>query len=171
MAHVLVSIGSNIERYRNITAALDALDAQFTGLLISRVYQSESVGFAGDDFLNLAVGFDCAMTVAELAAWLREVEDNNGRCRNGPKFSSRTMDIDILTFDNLIGHIDGVELPREEIIHNAFVLRPLVDIAAEKLHPGLQCSYQSLWESYDKATQKLWPVNFTWQGKKISAVD
>jgi len=171
MANVLVSIGSNIERYRNITAALDALDTQFSGLLVSRVYQSESVGFAGDDFLNLAVGFDCTMTVPELAAWLREVEDNNGRCRDGPKFSSRTLDIDILTFDNLIGHIDGVELPREEIIHNAFVLRPLVDIAAEKLHPSLQCSYQSLWESYDKAAQNLWPVDFTWQGKKISAVD
>jgi 2-amino-4-hydroxy-6-hydroxymethyldihydropteridine diphosphokinase len=51
------------------------------------------------------------------------------------------------------------------------VLRPLVDIAAQQLHPGLRCSYQSLWNDYDKAAQKLWPVEFSWQGKTISAAD
>jgi 2-amino-4-hydroxy-6-hydroxymethyldihydropteridine diphosphokinase len=168
MAVVFVSIGSNIDRYRHISCALDSLAQEFSRLGVSRVYQSESVGFDGDDFLNLVATFDCAKSLGELSAWLRRVEDDNGRLRDGPKFSSRTLDIDILTYDDLIGSIEGVELPREEIIHNAFVLRPLVDIAPQVLHPSLKRCYQSLWDDYDKSRQKLWPVDFSWQGKEIS---
>ena len=168
MARVFVSIGSNIDRYRHITCALDALNGEFDDLLISPVYQSESVGFEGDDFLNLVVAFNCEQSLGELSKWLRQVEDSNGRRRDGPKFSSRTLDIDILSYDQLVGTIDGVQLPRDEIIHNAFVLRPLVDIAPDNLHPELKTSYQSLWSAYDKAKQKLWPVDFLWQDKKIS---
>ena len=171
MARVFVSIGSNIDRYRHITCALDALDAEFDDLLISRVYQSESVGFEGDDFLNLVVAFNCEQNLGELSKWLRQVEDSNGRRRDGPKFSSRTLDIDILSYDQLVGTIDGVQLPRDEISRNAFVLRPLVDIAPDALHPELKKSYQSLWNAYDKPKQKLWPVDFLWQDKKISCQD
>lgn len=168
MARVFVSIGSNIDRYRHISCALDALDDEFDDLLISRVYQSESVGFDGDDFLNLVVAFSCEKDVGELSKWLRQVEDSNGRRRDGPKFSSRTLDIDILSYDQLVGTINGVQLPRDEISHNAFVLRPLVDIAPDDLHPELKTSYQLLWSAYNKARQKLWPVDFLWHGKKIS---
>jgi 2-amino-4-hydroxy-6-hydroxymethyldihydropteridine diphosphokinase len=171
VARVFVSIGSNIDRYRHIACALDALDGEFDDLLISPVYQSESVGFEGDDFLNLVVAFNCEKTVGALSVWLRQVEDSNGRRRDGPKFSSRTLDIDILSYDQLLGTIDGVQLPRDEIVHNAFVLRPLVDIAPKALHPELKMSYQSLWSAYDKAKQKLWPVDFLWQDKKISCQD
>ena len=171
MARVFVSIGSNIDRYQHISCALDALSAEFDGLLISPVYQSESVGFEGDDFLNLVVAFTCEKDTGELSAWLRNIEDDNGRRRDGPKFSSRTLDIDILSYDQLVGTIDGVQLPRDEICHNAFVLRPLVDIAAQSLHPEMKTSYQSLWDAYDKTRQKLWPVDFSWQGKKISSQD
>lgn len=171
MAAVLVSIGSNIDRYHHISCALDSLAQEFSGLRVSRVYQSESVGFEGDDFLNLVAAFECAKSLRELSACLRRIEDDNGRLRDGPKFSSRTLDIDILTYDEVTGLIEGVELPREEIVHNAFVLRPLVDIAPQVLHPGLKRSYQSLWGEYDKNRQKLWPVDFLWQGKEISAAE
>ncbi|MCK5885115.1 MAG: 2-amino-4-hydroxy-6-hydroxymethyldihydropteridine diphosphokinase, partial [Alcanivorax sp.] len=63
---------------------------------------------------------------------------------------------------------DGVELPRAEILKNAFVLRPLADIAPDELHPVCCESYRSLWQSYQK-DQKLWPVDFTWQGRQISS--
>ena len=99
---------------------------------------------------------------------MRQVEDDNGRVRNGPRFSSRTLDIDILTYADAVGVVDGIQLPREEILENAFVLLPMVDVAAEVLHPQQQQSYQSLWENFDQASQKLWPVEFEWRGKKIS---
>ena len=169
MAWVYVSIGSNIDRYRHISRSLDALHACFGELAISPVYESEAVGFAGDNFLNLVVGFHCQSTVAQLSAALRQIEHDNGRRRDGPKFGSRTLDIDILTYDDRVGEVDGVSLPRDEITKNAFVLLPLVDIAADSRHPKLNKRYVELWRSYDQVSQKLWPVDFEWCGKKISS--
>ena len=167
MARVYVSIGSNIDRERHVTAALDALADHFGQLVISSVYESEAVGFAGDHFLNLVAGFDTGLSIGELAARLREIEHNNGRVRTGERFSGRTLDIDILTYEDCVGDIDGVSLPRDEILHNAFVLLPLAEIAAEELHPVLQQSYAGLWRSYDRP-QKLWAIDFAWRGQPIS---
>jgi 2-amino-4-hydroxy-6-hydroxymethyldihydropteridine diphosphokinase len=67
--------------------------------------------------------------------------------------------------------VDGVELPRAEILKNAFVLRPLADIAGAEQHPVSRKSYLQLWQDYQR-DQKLWPVDFSWQGRQIStAVD
>jgi 2-amino-4-hydroxy-6-hydroxymethyldihydropteridine diphosphokinase len=171
VAKVYVSIGSNIERYQHITASLDALHHHFGELLISTVFESVAVGFDGSNFLNLVVGFDCKQSVADLSQLLREIEHDNGRRRDGPKFSPRTLDIDILTYNDYTGVIDGIELPREEITENAFVLLPLAEIAPAVVHPGNGESYATLWQQYDQARQKLWPVDFTWQNKKISNSD
>lgn len=167
MARVYISIGSNIDRERYITAALDALDAWFDELLISSVYESESVGFDGSPFYNLVVGVDTGMTVAELSVRFKQLEADNGRRRDVPRFSARTLDLDILTFDNEVGDVDGVELPRGEILKNAFVLRPLAEIAPNDIHPVCGKTYEDLWRVYDR-NQKLWPVDFTWQGRLIS---
>lgn len=171
MATVFVSIGSNINRYQHISSALDALQAYFGELMVSRVFESVAVGFEGDNFLNLAVGFECHLALGALLTQLRIIEDNNGRQRNGPKFSSRTMDIDILTYDELVGDIDGVMLPRDELSKNAFVLLPMVDIAPDILHPQLRESYRKLWSAYDKRSQRLWPVDFIWNEQLISRAD
>ena len=167
MARVYVSIGSNIDRERYITAALDALDSWFVQLLVSSVYESESVGFDGSPFYNLVVGLDTDLTVAELSARFKQLEAENGRTRDVPRFSARTLDLDILTYDNEIGQVDGVELPRSEILKNAFVLRPLAEVAPADVHPVCGKRYQDLWQAYDR-DQKLWPVEFTWQGRLIS---
>lgn len=168
MAQVFLSIGSNTDRYRHIAASLDALQSYFGELLISPVYESEAVGFEGDNFLNLVVGVETAYSVGELQALLKQIEDDHGRLRGGPKFSSRTLDIDILTVDDWVGDIDGVLLPRPEILDNAFVLLPLYDVAPQALHPMTQTSYATLWAEYDQASQKLWAVDFEWQGKLVS---
>lgn len=168
MAKIYLSIGSNIDRYRHITACLDALQAQFGALTVSPVFESEAVGFEGDHFLNLAVGCESSLSVGELLQQLRQIEDDNGRIRNGPKFSSRTLDIDILTYDNCVGVIDGVDLPRDEITKNAFVLWPMAEIAGDQQHPVLKKTYQALWADYDQASQNLWAVDFNWRGQLIS---
>ncbi|MFC6669685.1 2-amino-4-hydroxy-6-hydroxymethyldihydropteridine diphosphokinase [Marinobacterium aestuariivivens] len=168
MARVYVSIGSNIERERNIASGLDALALAFGELTLSSVFESEAVGFDGDHFYNLVAGFDTGLAVGELSRVLKEIEDRNGRCRQGPKFSARTLDIDILTYDDLRGKVDGVDLPRAEILKNAFVLRPLAEIAPEETHPKAGRTYAELWQAYDKQQQRLWPVDFVWQGKVIS---
>lgn len=168
MTAIYLSLGSNVDRHKNIRAALDALADLLGELHISSVYESKSVGFDGSNFFNLVVGADTALTIAELSETLKRIEDNNGRKRNGPKFSPRTLDIDILTYGNFVGVESGIELPRAEITKNAFVLLPLAEIAAEILHPQLQKTYRDLWLSYDHASQSLWAIDFDWHGKKIS---
>jgi 2-amino-4-hydroxy-6-hydroxymethyldihydropteridine diphosphokinase len=167
VAKVYVSIGSNIDRERHITAALDALAEKFSVLDISSVYESEAVGFAGDNFFNLVAGFDTDKPVSSLSACLREIEHDNGRDRGQERFSARTLDIDILTYDHCAGEVDGIVLPRAEILENAFVLLPLAEIAPDDEHPVERRSFSGLWQAYSKQ-QKLWPVDFVWRGKQIS---
>lgn len=90
MAQVYLSLGSNVNRAQHIHAALDALAGQFGELQVSRVFESEAVGFQGDNFYNLVVGLRTNLPVGQLALCLRGIEDANGRLRAGPRFSART---------------------------------------------------------------------------------
>lgn len=168
MTRVYLSLGSNIRRHLHISAALDALAREFGELAISTVYESEAVGFDGSDFFNLVVGVDTGLDIAALSSRLKDIEDANGRNRSGPKFSPRTLDIDILSYGDFVGTEAGVTLPREEITQNAFVLLPLAELAPDTLHPRLGQSYRQLWQAYDKSRQQLWPVKFVWWDRVIS---
>lgn len=167
MNRVYISVGSNQQPEHHVRVALDALTERFGQLMLSSVYESEAVGFAGDNFLNLVVGLDTAEPLDNLATWLKAVEENNGRRRDVPRFSSRVLDLDILTYGDRVGHPEGVELPRREILKNAFVLRPLAEIAPNDMHPCEQRSYASLWQNYSSA-QRLWTIPFEWRGHRIS---
>lgn len=169
MTPVYLGLGSNVDRHKNIAAALDALTELLGELKISSVYESKSVGFDGSNFFNVVVGADTSLSVAELSENLKRIEDQNGRKRNGPKYSPRTLDIDILTYGDFVGSDHGVELPRAEITKNAFVLLPMAEIASAIKHPQLQKTYQQLWDEYNHASQALWPIDFIWRGRKISS--
>tara|TARA_R110002167_G_scaffold80291_2_gene220698 strand:- start:14475 stop:15005 length:531 start_codon:yes stop_codon:yes gene_type:complete len=174
MARAYLSIGSNIDRERYIRSCLDTLADSYGSLSISSVYESEAVGFDGDLFYNLVVGIDTVQPLPELFASLRQIEHDHQRCRDAVKFSARTLDIDILVYDDYVGAFclddgSGGVLPRDEITKNAFVLLPFAEIAPERLHPGTATSYQQLWEQYDRSQQRLWPVSFVWRGQELSA--
>ncbi len=168
MTAIYLSLGSNVDRHKNITAALDALAALLGDLQISSVYESKSVGFDGSNFFNLVVGAHTTLSIVELSETLKRIEDNNGRKRNGSRFSPRTLDIDILTYGDFVGVESDIELPRAEITKNAFVLLPLSEIAPDGLHPQLQKNYRDLWLDYDRTSQSLWVIDFEWNGKVIS---
>jgi 2-amino-4-hydroxy-6-hydroxymethyldihydropteridine diphosphokinase len=160
MARVYVSIGSNIERDANIRGGVTDLKKYFGELELSRVYESESVGFDGDNFYNLVAAFDTDEDVLTVAKILHDIENDHGRTREGPRFSSRTLDIDMLLYDDAVMQQGKLELPRDEITKNAFVLWPLAEIAPDLEHPVLGTSYAEMWAAFDKDKQPLWPVEF-----------
>lgn len=168
MATVFLGIGSNMERDRYITAGLDALERLFGGFEASPVYDCSAVGFDGEPFLNMVARVHTELEIAELAAQLRHLEYEHGRPEHAPRYSARQLDIDILTYDDLVGQYGEVTLPREEILCHAFVLRPLAELAPQVLHPATGRSYADLWRAFDAGAQSVRRVGFTWRGRAIS---
>lgn len=162
MPRVYISIGSNIDRDKNILASLQALEQQFGRLTISSIYESEPVGFTGDTFYNLVVGFNSELEVKDVAKQLRQIELDNGRTRDCQKFSARTLDLDLLLYDDLILNDGRLQIPRDEIEHYAFVLEPLAEIAPTLKHPISHLSYSELWEKFDKTNLKQKRVTPAW---------
>ncbi|MBT3205989.1 MAG: 2-amino-4-hydroxy-6-hydroxymethyldihydropteridine diphosphokinase [Gammaproteobacteria bacterium] len=154
-ALVTISLGSNINPEHNIRLAIIELQQKFEILTISPVYQTAAVGFDGDDFLNLVVSFNSVASVQDIAAELKAIEDRIGRDRSQPKFSARSIDLDLLTYDQLILDEPGVQVPRHEILKNAFVLKPLSDIQGSVLHPEQQKSYHLLWLEMEKNADRI----------------
>ena len=168
MPGVFLGVGSNIERERYIVAGLDALAGLFGALELSSVYDSEAIGFTGQPFLNLVVGVETELTPGQLSRQLRHIEIEHGRPPNASRFSPRQLDIDILTHGQLTGTIEGVELPRAEILENAFVLCPLAELAGTEIHPLAGQTYAALWRAYDRGSQQLAKVDFQWRGRQVS---
>lgn len=166
MSRVHVSIGSNIERAANIRGGVAALRGRYGELTLSSVYDSKAVGFEGDDFYNLVAAFDTDDSVESVAAFLRDAEQKQGRVR-APRaggFISRTLDMDLLLYGDLVTRREGIHLPRDEILKYAFVLAPLAEIAGEQYHPVDGRSYRELWAAFDKGRESLAVIDFDWQG-------
>ncbi len=158
MATIFISIGSNINANENIRLALDDLADSFTGIVNSTYYESESVGFEGDNFINLVTQAETELDIPTVNEKLHAIEDQHGRDRSGPRFSSRTLDLDLLLYDDEIYENGKLHLPREEILTNAFVLWPLAELVPDKIHPLEKKTYAQLWDQFDKTSQSIWPI-------------
>ena len=161
MARIFISIGSNTEREHYVRAGVLSLQQYFGEVQLSSVYESEAVGFNGDAFYNLVAATDTELTIADCVQALKQIEDNHGRIRGAEKFCGRTLDLDLLTYDQTICQ-QPVVLPRGEITENAFVLWPMAELAPDETHPQSGLSYARLWQDYPKDKQKIWPVPFNW---------
>ena len=162
MALIYIGVGSNIDREHFVRRGIQALAAHFAELRLSTVYESQAVGFNGSNFYNLVVEARTGQSVAEVLATLKQIEYAHGRPLDAKKFSARTLDLDLLCYDQLVQD-EPVELPRAEILSNAFVLRPLAELNPELIHSRLDLSMAALWQAYDASRQPLTPVAIEWQ--------
>jgi len=162
MARIYISVGSNIAREESIRNGVNALQACFSNLVKSSVYESKALGFDGDDFYNLVIVADTDQSISEVRSSLQEIEQQQGRLRTQVRFTSRTLDLDLLLYDKEIINQNDFQIPRGEITGYAFVLKPLAEIAADELHPITGETYDTLWSLFDKESQPLTKVNFLW---------
>lgn len=154
-ASVYISIGSNVDPKDNICRAISAMRGVFGNLRLSPVYQSAAVGFKGDDFLNLVAGFDTEKPLEQVFEEAREIENNQGRDRTQPRFSARSIDLDILLYDSEVINLPGLSIPRHEILQSAHVLKPLQDLIPHTLHPVTGESYAELWRKLSVNAPRL----------------
>ncbi|SHH94858.1 2-amino-4-hydroxy-6-hydroxymethyldihydropteridine diphosphokinase [Ferrimonas marina] len=160
MTRIFISLGSNIDAHTHIYNGLNDLAEELDNLMISTVYESEAVGFEGDNFLNLVAQADTELSIEQLVSLFKAIEQKHGRVRGAKKFAPRTLDLDLLLYGETQCELPVV-LPREEIYHNAFVLQPLAELWPEGVIPGATVNLAQLWQDYKKQ-QKLWPIEFRW---------
>jgi len=159
MSTAYLGLGSNVDARTNIRSGISALRKTFRSLDLSPLYESPAVGFDGEDFINLAARIETDQSPLELKHWLNDLEDRHGRARNVPKFSDRTLDIDILLYDDLYLLSPLLEIPRNEILTAAHVLKPLADLAPELLHPACRKTMAELWMEFPQKETGLIPIN------------
>lgn len=162
MPWVYVGIGSNIDREASVRDGVADLRAHYGELRLSSVYESAAVGFDGDPFYNLVAGFQTNESIDEVLETLNDIEANHGRRRNGPRFVSRTLDMDLLLYGDEIVTAENYHVPRDEILRYAFVLWPLAEVAPDAVHPETGKTFASLWAAFDNHGQSLRPIAFQW---------
>lgn len=123
-----LSIGSNIEPVKNIIFSIKELKEILTDINISNTYVTPSIGFEGPEFLNLIISGNTELSLEQLNALLKVIEDNAGRDRTVKKFDSRTLDIDIV----LAVQEGAIIYKSDEIKKYSFVNVPLHDIYEEE---------------------------------------
>ncbi len=165
LTDVYLGLGSNIDRERNLLAALDALAALFGPIDCSPVFESEPVGIRSGCFFNMVVRIRTAMPPAGLASRLKVIEAQQGRLTAGPR--QLPLDIDVLLYGELNGDCDGLILPRPRMLESAHVLWPLALLAPGLRHPGATASYADLWRA-SRPQHALWPVALNWRGQPLT---
>jgi 2-amino-4-hydroxy-6-hydroxymethyldihydropteridine diphosphokinase len=138
MARVFVSIGSNIDAPANVRAAVQALAGIVSLAAISTVYCSEAEGRPGQPpFYNCVVEIQTDLQPADLKyKVLRNIEAELGRQRTQDKYAPRTIDLDLILYENLILNTDGILIPDPEILHRAFLAMPLAELDPDLVIPG-----------------------------------
>lgn len=146
MAQILVSIGSNIEpRARFLRNAIKELDSRLNVAKVSSLYETEALGFDGDDFLNAAVLANTELTPIQVLGLLHEVEQLGGRERAEIEgYASRTIDLDLIFYDNHILISPALIVPHPKFAERNFVLKPLVELCPDWIDPLSQLTLVEL---------------------------
>jgi 2-amino-4-hydroxy-6-hydroxymethyldihydropteridine diphosphokinase len=160
MTMVYVAAGSNVEPLINLRRALRELSKHYQ-LRFSPAYRNKAVGFEGDDFVNLVVGFETNNSLSQVIEHLHEAEVVCERPRNAPKWAPRTMDLDLLLFGQLVSDAIDRKLPRPDLLKRSYMLRPLAELAPTLIHPVNGTTMGELWKQFDQTAHEMHPINLS----------
>jgi len=150
-----LGLGSNSRPEANLALGVRELGARFDLLALSSVYRNKAVGFDGDDFLNAVVCVDTIMPPEDICLHLEEIHKLAGRKRDSNPYVSRTLDIDLLLYDQLIVDAPPVHVPRADVLDYSFVLGPLAEIAPDYVHPLSGKTIAMHWSEFDPDSHPL----------------
>ena len=162
MAGIYLSLGSNDSPDVNLAIAIRELEARYGELKRSAVYQGAAVGFDGADFLNLVVCLQSNQTPLDICHEIELIHNVAGRVREDNKWGSRSLDIDLLLYDDLVRDERPVRVPRDDILCYSFVLRPIAELAPNLVHPVTGNTVLEHWLNFDDKNQPLERVNVNW---------
>ncbi len=151
MNRTYIGLGSNLgNRESNLRQAVKAI-GNSAGQVVacSSVYETESWGFSGSMFLNIVVVADTPLLSMELLEKIMIIEKKLGRTRKGARYTSRTIDLEILLFNNEIINEHDLVIPHPLMHKRNFVLVPLCEIAPDVIHPVFKKSMNSLLKECD----------------------
>ena len=159
MKQAIISLGSNLgNRVLNLNLAIEKI--QDLGVLKSNsaIYESAPWGFeAKKPFLNQVVEIETELDPFQLLKALLKIEDELGRKRTSGGYESRTIDLDLLFYEDEIFKSESLILPHPRISERMFVLQPLNEIMPQFNHPQLKKTIQQL---LNECPDKLWVKKF-----------
>lgn len=155
MATVFLGLGSNVDPQHNLRLAVRELRRRYGSLDLSNVYQNSPVGFEGADFLNLVVSLKSDESPVDMHAQIESIHDIAGREQSNSKFISRSLDIDLLLYDDLVLDEPPIRLPRADVLEYSFVLRPMQELAPDLVHPVTGRTMAEHWQEFDQGSHPL----------------
>jgi 2-amino-4-hydroxy-6-hydroxymethyldihydropteridine diphosphokinase len=142
---VYLSLGSNVgDREAQLRAAQARLSAVGRVVVASSFYETEPVEFTEQPwFLNFVLALETSKTPQQLMTAILRIEEEMGRRRTQKK-GPRSIDIDILLFDDIIMDSTNLTIPHPALQQRRFVLEPMAEIAPEVVHPALKKTIREL---------------------------
>lgn len=147
------NLQNTAEKYQRLFALLENHIGEI--ILSSGFYLSEAWGFKSEyPFINLAVCLHTELSPEEVMQKTQHIEKQMGRDKKNEKiYTDRSMDIDIIFYNDLILQTDSLQIPHPRIQERRFVLYPLCEIASDMMHPVLGKSIQELKDSCEDTTE------------------
>ncbi len=147
MAKVYFLIGSNLgNREEMLQNAVQNLNRNVGEVVaLSTIYETQPWGFNHENhFLNQAVEVHTCMLPENILHETQQIEKKLGRIRKKNSYSERSIDIDILLYDDLIFSNENLEIPHPRMKERMFVLTPLCELAPNLIHPVLGTSIRAM---------------------------
>ena len=155
MATVFLGLGSNVSPGKNLKRAISELQKRYGRLEVSAVYRSAAIGFEGDEFWNLVVSLESDDLPLAICDEFEVIHNIVGRERGSDKWESRTLDIDLLLYNDSIIEERPVRVPRDDILQYSFVLRPLAELAPDLVHPVTGKTMLEHWQEFDASSHPV----------------